>query len=52
MAKTTNSGKTSNPETNYGGGYGKVHIIHDTPLSPVGSMPATAKTPPPPKSKK
>ena len=48
MAKTTNSGKTSNHETNYGGGYGK---IHDKPISPVGSMPSPCKTPPPPKSK-
>lgn len=51
MAKTTNSGKASSPETNYGGGYGKIHIVHDKPISPVGSMPSPCKTPPPPKSK-
>ncbi len=51
MAKTTNSGKASSPETNYGGGYGKIHIVHDKPISPVGSMSSPCKTPPPPKSK-
>lgn len=50
MAKTTNSGKTSNPGTNYGGGYGKVHIVTDMPTV-RGSIPTTSKTPPPPKSK-
>ena len=50
MAKTTNSGKNSNSGTNYGGGYGKVHIVHDMPTI-KGSIPTTSKTPPPPKSK-
>lgn len=51
MAKTTNSEKTSNLGTNYGGGYGKVHIVHDIPLL-VDSMPTTSKIQPPPKTKK
>lgn len=50
MAKTTNSGKNSNPGTNYGGEYGKVHIVDDRPIV-RGSIPTTSKTPPPPKSK-
>lgn len=46
MAKTT---RTSN-QTNYGGGFGKTHIIHDNP-KPQGSMPKSVQTPPPPKTK-
>lgn len=51
MAEKTNSGNKSskNTGTNYGGGYGKVHIVHDSPTY-QGSLPTTSKTPPPPKT--
>ena len=43
MAKTTKNG------TNYGGGYGKVHIVHDLPKV-SGSIPTTNQIPPPTKT--
>ncbi len=46
----TKSNPSSNSGTNYGGGFGKVHIVHDTPPA-QNSIPTTNKTPPPPKSK-
>lgn len=52
MTDKTNSGSkpSSNAGTNYGGGYGKIHIVHDSPIY-QNSIPTTNKTPPPPKSK-
>ncbi|MFQ9295420.1 hypothetical protein [Bacteroides fragilis] len=51
MAKTTNSGGSSNSNngTNYGGDYGKVHIVYDHPIL-KNSLPTAIKTPPPPKN--
>lgn len=49
MAKTTNTEGSSNVnnKTNYGGNYGKVHIVYDRPIL-KNSLPTAIKTPPPP----